>query len=65
MEKKGKEVVGSTRLGKGRYIPRKEAEPTGRESGDAGYSGGCFGKVIVCAHKLILMAEVQMCLRSP
>ena len=26
---------------------------------------GCFGKVTVCAHELILMAEVQMCVRSP
>ena len=39
MEKKGEEVVGSTRLGKGRYIPRKEAETTGRESGDPGGQG--------------------------
>lgn len=66
MEKKGKEAVGGAQLGKGRCIPRK-AEQTGRASVDPGEQEqwGCFGKVTVCAHELILMAEVQMCVRSP
>jgi len=67
MEKKGKEAVGGAQLGKGRCIRKKAAEPTGRASVDPGEQGqwGCFGKVTVCAHELILMAEVQMCVRSP
>lgn len=64
MEKKGKEAVGSAQLGRDRVHPRKAAESTVRASVVRG-QWGRFGKITVCAHKLILTAEVQRCVRSP